>query len=170
HVIRPGSAAETAEAWAMAVDRADGPTALVLTRQSLPETEGVGGPGVRRGGYVVRDGDDVVVVATGSEVWVAVEAAALLDERGVSARVVSMPSVDVFVEQDEDYRTEVLGSGIPRVSVEAAATLGWDRIVGADGLTIGIDHFGASAPWERIAEEYGFTPDQVADRIADWLD
>jgi transketolase len=167
--LRPGSAAETAEAWAMALERTDGPTAIVLTRQSLPEKEGVGGPAARRGGYVVRDGDDVVLVGTGSEVWVAVEAADLLNERGVSARVVSMPSVELFCEQEDGYRRSVLGSGIPRVSVEAASTFGWERITGLRGLRIGIDRFGASAPWERLAEEWGFTPDQVADRVADWL-
>ena len=169
HVIRPGSAAETAQAWAMAMDRTDGPTVLVLTRQSLPEKQGVGGDGVRRGGYIVRDGDGVLLVATGSEVWVALEAADLLAERGLSVRVVSMPSVEVFMAQDEKYRRLVLGEGVPRASLEAAATFGWERITGLRGLTIGIDHFGASAPWDVIAEKLGFTPTAVADRIEAWL-
>jgi transketolase len=167
--LRPGSAAETAEAWAMALERTDGPTAIVLTRQSIPEKPGVGGPAARRGGYVVSEGDDVVLVGTGSETWVAVEAAALLAERGVSARVVSMPSVELFCDQDDDYRRSVLGIAIPRVSIEAASTFGWERVTGLRGLRIGIDRFGASAPWERIAEEWGFTPSAVADRVEAWL-
>lgn len=109
-----------------------------------------------RGGYVLRHGDDVVRVATGSEVHVALEAAELPAEAGTSTRVVSLPSWELFFAQDEEYRVGVLGEGVPRVSIEAAAIFGWERIVGADGLTIGIDHFGASAPWERIAEEWGF--------------
>src|SRR5690606_40145674 len=87
----------------------------------------------------------------------------------VAARVVSLPCWELFFAQDEDYRTEVLGEGIPRVSIEAAATFGWERIVGPDGLTIGIDHFGASAPWKRIAEEWGFTSDDVRRLVSELL-
>ena len=167
-VIRPADATETAEAWEMAFARSDGPTCIVLTRQDLPVLDRVAG-GVHRGGYVLRDGSDGVLVATGSEVWVALEAAALLVRRGIDLRVVSMPCWEEFFAQDDAYRAAVLGEGMPRVSLEAAATFGWERIVGSDGLTIGIDHFGASAPWQRLAEEWGFTPAAVADRVESWL-
>lgn len=110
-----------------------------------------------------------MLIATGSEVHVALGAADLLGEQGISARVVSLPSWELFFDQDDTYRSEVLGDGIPRVSVEAGATFGWERVVGAEGLTIGIDHFGASAPWERIAEEWGFTAESVASRVEEWL-
>jgi transketolase len=167
-VIRPADATETVEAWEVALNRRSGPVALVQTRQGVPVLDRESG-GVAKGGYVLRPGDDVVLVATGSEVHVALEAADLMSERGISARVVSLPSWELFFEQDVSYRTEVLGDGIPRVSLEAGATFGWERIVGTDGLTIGVDHFGASAPWERIAEEWGFTAESVASRVGEWL-
>jgi len=166
-VVRPADATETVEAWAVAWDRTDGPTCLVLTRQSVPVLDRPAG-GVARGGYVLREGGDVVLVATGSEVSLALGAADVLAGRGIDARVVSLPCWEAFFEQDDAYRAGVLGVGIPRVSIEAAATFGWERVVG-DGLMIGVDHFGASAPAERIAEEWGFTPDAVADRVAGWL-
>jgi transketolase len=125
--------------------------------------------GTHRGGYVLREGNDVVLVATGSEVWLALAAALELDARGKSARVVSMPCIEAFLTQEAGYRHSVLGTDLPRVSIEAASTFGWERIVGSGGLTIGIDRFGVSAPWERIAEEFGFTPAAVADRVATWL-
>jgi transketolase len=167
-LIRPADAGEVLEAWELALNRTDGPTALVLTRQNVPTLERDRG-GVAKGGYVLRDGSDVVLVATGSEVAVAVEAADLLAGRGVSARVVSLPSWLRFFEQSAEYRSEVLGAGIPRVTVEAGSTFGWDRIAGTDGLTIGIDHFGASAPAGVLAEQFGLTGQAVADRVADWL-
>ena len=167
-VIRPADAGETAEAWEMALARDDGPCCLVLTRQGLPvldrsEVKGM----AHRGGYVLRDGSDAVIVATGSEVSTALEAAEILDGE-VSLRVVSMPCVEAFDAQDDGYRAEVLGD-LPVVTLEAAATLGWHRFAGDGGLVIGIDHFGASAPWERIAEEFGFTPEAVAERIREWI-
>jgi transketolase len=168
-VLRPADAGETVEALEIAVNRLDGPTAVVLTRQGLPVLERPAG-GVGRGGYVLRDGDDVVIVATGSEVHVAAGAAELLGDEGVSARVVSLPSWEAFFAQDETYRRSVLGMGLPIVSVEAAATFGWERITGSDGLRIGIDHFGASAPAEVIAEHWGFTPEAVASRVKSWLE
>jgi transketolase len=167
-VIRPADATETVEAWEVALNRHDGPVAIVQTRQNVPVLDRERG-GVARGGYVLRDGDDVVLVATGSEVHVALGAAELLGSQGVSARVVSLPSWELFFEQDETYRREVLGDGIPRVSIEAAATFGWERVVGSDGLAIGIDYFGASAPWQRIAEELGFKAEAVSSRVSDWL-
>ncbi|MFQ5948153.1 MAG: transketolase [Acidimicrobiia bacterium] len=169
-VVRPADAGETAEAWELAMNRTEGPTALALTRQALPVLDRSGREGlVRRGGYVIRDGEDMVLVATGSEVWVALEAAVLLAGDGISVRVVSLPCWEAFFAQEEGYRRSVLGEGLPRASLEAAATLGWERITGTGGLQIGIDHFGASAPWKVIAEQWGLTPEAVADRIRDWL-
>ena len=167
-LIRPADAGEVLEAWELALNRTDGPTALVLTRQNLPTLERPVG-GVARGGYVLREGSDVVLVATGSEVSAALEAADLLGKRGISARVVSLPSWFRFFAQSCEYRTEVLGEGIPRVSVEAGSTFGWERVVGIDGLMIGVDDFGASAPASVIAEQLGLTGDAVAARVADWL-
>jgi transketolase len=170
HVIRPGDPGEVAGAWQVAINRTEGPTALILSRQGVPVPATPTDPAqVARGGYVVSDGTDVVLVATGSERWVAIAAAEELAGRGVSGRVVSMPCVEIFQAQDEEYRRKVLGEGIPRVSIEAASTFGWGDIVGSGALRIGIDHFGASAPAEILAEKYGLTPQAVADRIADWL-
>jgi transketolase len=169
-VIRPADATETAEAWEMALARHDGPTCIVLTRQGLPVMDRGATAGMaHRGGYVVRNGDDATIVATGSEVSLALEAAALLDAAGTSVRVVSMPCVEAFDAQDGTYRATVLGTA-PIVTIEAAATQGWHRFAGTDGLTIGLDHFGASAPAERLAKEFGFTPEAVAQRIQKWLE
>ena len=167
-VIRPADAGETAEAWEMALARTDGPTCLVLTRQAVPVLDRDAG-GTVRGGYVLRDGTDAVLVATGSEVWVALAAADLLAADGVSLRVVSLPCWEVFFSQDEAYRRSVLGDGRPIASLEAGSTFGWERVVGRNGLSIGIDRFGASAPYERLAQEFGFTAETVAKRLADWL-
>jgi transketolase len=164
-VIRPADANEVVQAWEIALNRVDGPVALVLTRQNLPTLpEGH----LERGGYVVRGGDDVTLIATGSEVAVALEAAGLLEADGVSARVVSLGCWELFHLQPDDYRAEVLGEA-PRVSVEAAATFGWESIVGPDGLSIGIDRFGASAPAEDLAEHFGFTPEAIAERVRNHL-
>jgi transketolase len=169
-VVRPADAGETVEAWALALTREEGPTCLILTRQTVPVLDRTGMSGqVARGAYVMREGSDAVLLATGSEVWVALEAAEMLAGEGVSLRVVSMPCWEAFAQQDADYRATVLGDGIPRASLEAAATFGWERWVGEDGLTIGIDHFGESAPWKRLAEEFGFTPEAVAKKISTWL-
>jgi transketolase len=167
-VVRPANAAEVAGAWEMALNRADGPTAFSLSRQGLP----VGGTDpvpVDKGAYVVRDGSDVVLVATGSEVATALGAADILEGNGKSVRVVSMPCREAFDIQDEAYRSSVLGDGIPRVSVEAGVTFGWGDIIGSDGLAIGLDRFGASAPASVLGEKLGFTPEQVAARVSDWL-
>ena len=169
-VVRPADAGETVEAWELALNRMTGPTVLVLTRQGLPVLDRTGREGlVAKGGYVLRDGDDVVLVATGSEVSVAMDAAAELATGGVSARVVSLPCWEAFLDQEPGYRAEVLGEGVPIVSLEAGATFGWERITGADGLNLGIDHFGASAPAGVLAEQWGFTPAAVAGRVSEWL-
>ncbi|NNL47005.1 MAG: transketolase, partial [Acidimicrobiia bacterium] len=166
-VVRPANTGETAEAWELALKRTDGPTALILTRQGLPvvDRSDVQG-GLHKGGYVVTDGSDAVLIATGSEVWVASAAAELVD--GYSIRVVSMPCVEAFDAQPESYRNEVLGD-LRTATLEAGSVTGWHRFAGRDGLTLGIDHFGASAPYQRLAEEFGFTPEAVATRLSAWL-
>lgn len=166
-VIRPADANETIGAWNVALNRLDGPVALILSRQDLPTLEPVES-GVSRGGYIIRDGADATILATGSEVHVALEASDILTKSGVDARVVSLPCWELFELQDDQYREDVLGVA-PRVSVEAAATFGWDRFVGPDGLTIGIDHFGSSAPDTVLAEKFGLTGDAISQRVLDYL-
>ena len=169
-VIRPADAGEAVEAWETALNRTEGPTVLVLSRQALPVLDRSGAEGlVARGGYVLRPGDDAALLASGSEVSPALEAADLLEAGGVSARVVSLPCWEAFEAQDPSYRGAVLGEGLPRVSVEAAATLGWERMTGSEGLTIGIDRFGASAPHDVLAQKFGLTPRTIADRVLSHL-
>ncbi len=169
-VIRPADATESVEAWEMALNRTVGPTLLVFSRQGLAVLDRSGTEGMTaRGGYVVRSGKDVVIMATGSEVSVALGASQILESHGVSARVVSLPCWEAFEAQEPDYRREVLGEGIPRVSVEAGATFGWERMVGSDGLLIGIDRFGASAPQKVLAQKFGFDPQTVAERVLSHL-
>ncbi len=169
-VIRPADATESVEAWEMALNRTCGPTLLVFSRQGLPvlDPDVIEGQ-VSKGGYVLRPGEDVVIVASGSEVGVALGASDLLAAQGVSARVVSLPCWEAFEAQSPAYRREVLGEGLPRVSVEAGSTLGWERVVGSEGLVIGIDRFGASAPHKVLAQKFGFTPQAVADRVLSHL-
>jgi transketolase len=162
-VIRPADATETAGAWTEAI-AADGPTGLVLSRQDLPVLEGTDATKVALGAYVVREADDaadIVLVGTGSEVSVCVEAAERLADEGIGARVVSMPSWDRFAAQADGYRDEVLPPGVPKLSVEAGTTFGWDRWVDD---AIGIDDFGASAPGAVVLERYGINADHVVDR------
>lgn len=166
-VIRPADAHEVRQAWELALNRSDGPVGLVLTRQGVPTLEPVE-DGVARGGYIRRDGSHVTLIATGSEVAPSLAAADLLSEEGVEARVVSLPCWELFFEQPVAYRDQILGTA-PRVSVEAGATFGWERIVGEGGLSIGIDRFGASAPDTVLAEQFGFSPEAIADRVRDHL-
>ena len=169
-VIRPADPTEVAVAWELAVNSVDHPTALVLTRQGLPVPQDPPDRhAVARGAYVRRPGDDVVLLATGSEVPLAEQAADLLETRGISTRVVSMPCIEIFLNQDDEYRSEVLGVNLPTVSIEAGVTFGWERFTGTGGLNIGIDRFGMSAPADVIAEELGLTPEAVAGQIVDWL-
>jgi transketolase len=172
HVVRPADANETAAAWRMALERTTGPTALVLSRQKLPVLPPASvfrDDCVYRGAYVLEDAvdgrPDVLLIATGSEVSVALAARKLLAEEGVPARVVSMPCRERFEEQEAGYREAVLPPSVPaRVSVEAGSTFGWGRLVGDRGASVGIDRFGASAPAGRIFRELGITPEAVRDR------
>ena len=172
HVVRPADANETAAAWRMALERTAGPTALVLSRQKLPVLPPSSvhrDAAVSRGAYVLEDAEagrpDVLLIATGSEVHVALAARKLLAEEGVRARVVSMPCRERFEEQEAGYREAVLPPSVPaRVSVEAGSTFGWGTYVGDRGASIGIDRFGASAPAGRIFRELGITPEAVRDR------
>ena len=169
-VMRPADPTEVAVAWEQAVNSVDHPTALVLTRQGLPVPQDPPDRhAVARGAYVRRPGDDVVLLATGSEVPLAEQAADLLETRGISVRVVSMPCIEIFLDQDDEYRSEVLGVNLPTVSIEAGVTFGWERFTGTGGLNIGIDRFGMSAPADVIAEELGLTPEAVAGQIVDWF-
>ena len=142
------------------------PTALVLTRQDLPLYENSGKEALK-GGYILSDSDketpDVILMASGSEVEQCMDAKALLKEEGIDARVVSMPSFELFEAQSEEYKAAVLPKCVrARVAVEAAATFGWHKYVGLDGAVIGLDHFGASAPYKFLFKEYGFTAENVA--------
>jgi transketolase len=170
-VIRPADANESAQALRVAVER-EGPTAMILSRQNLPVLEGTAelGANLERGAYILAEGTDepdVVLIGTGSEVSVCLDAAQLLEQQGITARVVSMPSWDLFDEQDDDYQDAVLGPGAPVLAVEAASSFGWARW--ADD-SVSIDHFGASGPGKEVLEEFGFTAANVAARAAMLLD
>lgn len=170
-VVRPADPVETAFAWSHAVNRTTGPTALILTRQGLPIPSTPPAPDdVARGGYIRSEGDDVVIVATGSEVGLAHGAADLLGQQGVSVRVVSMPCVEVFLAQGEEYRTSVLGSGLPVFTLEAGVTALWESVTASGGHAIGLDRFGASAPASVLATQFGFTPENVAAQITTGID
>jgi transketolase len=169
--VRPGDPNETSAAWALAVERRDGPVALALTRQkvrTLPGTAELAREGVARGGYILREATggvpQLILIATGSELELAFDAAEALEADGIAARVVSLPCWERFDAQDQAYRDSVLPpTSRKRVSVEAGVTLGWERWVGDEGAIIGIDHFGASAPAATIFEHFGFTAERVAD-------
>jgi transketolase len=166
-VIRPADPNETAEAWAFAVEH-PGPTTLVLTRQAVPHLDRSRAiqPGVARGAYILVEAEggaaDVILIGTGSEVGLCVKAQEELKKQGVKARVVSMPSWDLFAAQDEAYRNSVLPKQMKkRVAVEAASPLGWHRWTGDEGAIIGVERFGASAPGEEVMQHFGFTVENV---------
>lgn len=175
--IRPADAAETAVAWKVALGRRDGPTALILTRQKVPSYDrSVFAPagGVERGGYILAEATggpaQVVLIGTGSEVALCVDARLQLESQGVPTRVVSMPSPELFAAQDAAYRDAVLPPALrARVAVEAARPFGWHRWVGDRGIILGIDRFGASAPYERIYRELGLTAERVAEAAREVL-
>ena len=169
-VLRPADATETAVAWKVALERRDGPTTLVLSRQNVPvldRTVLAPADGLRRGGYILWEsgsGPDVILMATGSEVSIALDAGKLLSESGVAVRVVSLPSWEMFDAQSAEYRDSVLPPGVKaRVSIEAATPMGWERYVGPEGVAIGIPSFGASAPPPVLYEKFGLTSRNVAD-------
>ena len=167
HVWRPCDTVETAVAWRGAIERRDGPTSLVLTRQGLPHQPRDAGQisAISRGGYVLRDTDatpDLILIATGSEVELAMAAAESLAADGVAVRVVSMPCTEVFDAQGADYREQVLPAAVTaRVAIEAGVTDGWWRYVGTGGRIVGMDRFGASAPADELFEHFGFSTDNV---------
>ncbi len=167
--FRPADANETSAAWGLALERR-GPSFMALSRQDLPlldaEKQGVF-EGVRRGAYVVEQGGDrpdVLIVGTGAELWPAVRAAEQLKKDGIAARVVSMPSTKIFDEQPESYRRQIFPDGLPKLAIEAGATLGWWKYVGRDGDVIGLDRFGASAPGATVLEKLGFSTENVVAR------
>lgn len=166
HLWRPADAAEVAASWSAAINRTDGPTGLVVSKVGLPVRSVMAdAETIAKGGYIKVDGTDAVIIATGSEVSIAEDAATLLAGEDTSVRVVSLPCVEVFEAQDDEYREEVLGSDLPVFTVEAGTTGGLARYVANGGVGMGIDHFGASAPAEVLAEKFGFTPDAVANTI-----
>jgi transketolase len=171
-VIRPADANETAVAWRVAIERRDGPTTLALSRQNLPvldRKQYAAADGLREGAYVLRDAKEgpaeIILIASGSEVALALEAADRLEKDGHATRVVSMPSWELFEQQSEDYRKEVLPPDVAaRLAIEAGATLGWWRYAGDRGDVLGVDRFGASAPGKTVMAHYGFTVDNVVKR------
>ncbi len=166
-VVRPADANETAAAWKAVLEHTDRPAALALTRQNLPVLEGASADGVAHGGYVLREASDgqpkVILIATGSEVEIAIHGRELLESQGIPARVVSMPCVEWFKGQDSAYRQTVLPSSIrARVAVEAGIALGWHEFVGECGEVVSLEHFGASAPYRTLYEQFGLTAERVA--------
>ncbi len=173
-VIRPADANETAESWRVAIKHTSGPVVLVFTRQNLATFDrsaaGMGAAAdLAKGGYVLYEHGKqpaVILLATGSEVEIIYNAAQTLAAEGVAVRVVSLPSWELFAAQDAAYRQQILPAGVPKVAIEAATPFGWERWVGNDpakGVIIGIDHFGTSAPYERIYQEYGLTAERVVE-------
>jgi len=164
NVIRPADGNETNAAWQRAVSETDRPTMLVLTRQNLPVLEGtseLAQEGVNKGAYILSEAKgelDGIIIATGSEVKLALDTQDKLESEGIHVRVVSMPAQNIFDEQEASYQEQVLPSAVTkRLAIEAGSSFGWGKYVGLNGLTLTIDTWGASAPGNRIFEEYGFT-------------
>jgi len=175
-VIRPADGLETAMAWAYALRRKDGPTALCLTRQKVPflsRANGFDPAVIKKGGYIISKEKsakpDLIIIASGSEVAPALEGKMLLEKNGKNVRVVSMPSLDLFKEQSKSYRNDVIPGSTPVVVVEAGISQGWYEITRAPILVIGMNRFGASAPYKILAEKFGFTGKSIADIILPWL-
>jgi len=162
--LRPADGNETSGAYLFAITAKHRPSVLALTRQDLPQLEGSSIEKTLHGGYVLQEvqGADVTLIGTGSEVSLCVDAAKLLAQKGIKARIVSMPSTTLFDEQSHDYRASVLIDGVPAVSVEAMTTFGWSRYAHE---SIGIDTFGASGPFKEVYKHFGLVPDAVADKV-----
>jgi transketolase len=169
NVVRPGDANETALAWRFALAQDEAPTMLALSRQDMPniDPDAVPADAIERGAYVLRDPDEepqLILIGTGSEVGLCMEAADGLEDAGVPTRVVSMPCMDTFAEADEAYREEVLPRACrARVAVEAASRFGWDRWIGEDGAFVGMDTFGESGPAKEVYEHFGITAEKVVE-------
>lgn len=169
-VIRPADATETKEAWRVAIERKEGPTALILTRQKLPVIDRKKFPSanlLEKGAYILFDSEkiDIILIASGSEVHLALESGKKLNESGIGVRVVSMPSWQLFESQSNEYKRKIFPSEIKkRLAVEAGASLGWHKYVGLDGEVIGIDRFGASAPYKTLFEKFGFTVNSIVSK------
>ena len=170
-VFRPADAMETAECWQLALERLDGPTVLALTRQNLApsrtsaEKENL----CARGAYEISPASGkalATIFASGSEVELAINAQKLLKDKGIAARVVSIPSLELFLAQDEGYRAKVIGDAPVKLAVEAAVRFGWDAVIGPDGLFVGMHSFGASGPYKDVYKNFGITAEAVADAVA----
>lgn len=177
-VIRPADANEVAQAWRIALRRKNGPVALALTRQGLPVLDRSAlGPAasVARGGYILKDVDgaspDLILMASGSEIYLALQAALELEKRDINVRVVNMVSWELFEEQPADYRNTVLPEGVSaRISIEAGCTQGWEKYTGSRGVVLGIDRFGASAPFQKLYEEFGITAKNLVEKALQLLE
>ena len=168
-LIRPADGGETIQAWKSALTRRQGPTALVLTRQNLPQLDRAKSNKAANGAYVLAGPEDaqVILMASGSEVSIALDAGSILEKEGISARVVSMPSWEIFAAMPKEYQEQVLPERIQaRVAVEAGSPMGWERFTGPHGAVIALDHFGASAPYETLYEKFGLTAQAVASAAA----
>ena len=171
-VIRPSDATETASAWIAALNHTDGPTALILSRQDIPVINRSIYPSqsrLRYGAYILKDSDgipDIILLASGSEITIALEATLQLQSKGSKARLISMPSFELFRANPEEYKNSILPPACKkRVAIEASVTSDWYEFVGLDGLIIGVDHYGTSAPTKAIAERYGFTAQNILREI-----
>jgi transketolase len=166
-VFRPSDAVETAECWQLALEARDRPSILALTRQNLPQLRNRFDADniCARGAYEIAGPEsrsEVSIFATGSEVAIAVDGAKLLADRGIAARVVSVPCLELFQKQEEQYRRAIIGDARVKIGVEAAVRQGWDAIIGSDGIFIGMNSFGASAPYEELYKKFGITAEAIA--------
>jgi transketolase len=173
NVIRPADADETIEAWLCALENTAGPTMLILTRQDvMPINRANPLSNFSKGAYIIRDTKgkaDVIIMASGSEVYDSIKAAEILEEEGINVRVVSFPSWYMFDKQDKKYKDSIMESGVPVVVVEAGSRLGWERYAGNSALYLTIDEFGKSAPAEVLAEYFGMNPKAISEKIKNWL-